>query len=76
MEEREIEINTETISLDKFLKWSGIVETGGQAKMIIQSGLVKVNDVIEKKRSRQLKPGDVVEFNDVKLKVVRSPKEI
>ena len=73
MEEREIEINTETISLDKFLKWSGTVETGGQAKVLIQEGLVKVNGSVEKKRSRLLKPGDVVEFNDLRLKVVQFP---
>ncbi|NLO89792.1 MAG: RNA-binding S4 domain-containing protein [Clostridia bacterium] len=70
MEERGIEINTETISLDKFLKWSGMVETGGQAKVLIQEGLVKVNGIVEKKRSRLLKPGDVVEYDSIRLKVV------
>ena len=39
--------------------------------LVFQEGLVKVNGSVEKKRSRLLKPGDVVEFNDLKLKVVQ-----
>ncbi|SHM18584.1 ribosome-associated protein [Caldanaerovirga acetigignens] len=59
---KEVPIRTETINLDQFLKWSGIVLTGGQAKLIIKQGLVKVNGQVETKRSRKLHPGDVVEF--------------
>lgn len=59
---REVFIKTETINLDQFLKWSGVVLTGGQAKLMIKQGLVKVNGEIETRRSRKLFPGDVVEF--------------
>ena len=38
-----IEINTEFIKLDAFLKFSGMCETGGEAKLCIEDGLVKVN---------------------------------
>lgn len=54
--------NTElTICLDQFLKLVGIVGTGGQAKMMIQGGEVRVNREVETRRRRKLAAGDVVE---------------
>jgi ribosome-associated protein len=58
-----------TIRLDQFLKLSGVVSTGGQAKLLIQDGVVTVNGQIETRRRRQLKQGDVVEFDDYQLTV-------
>ena len=55
-----IAIVTASISLDKFLKWAGIAETGGNAKYLIQNELVSVNGQAEKKRSRVLFDGDRV----------------
>ena len=43
MEKRTISIDTEFIRLDALLKFAGAVDTGGQAKLVIQDGLVKVN---------------------------------
>ncbi|MGB9814250.1 MAG: S4 domain-containing protein YaaA [Thermovenabulum sp.] len=57
----EVKINTEYIKLDSFLKWANIVSTGGQAKILIQEGKVKVNGEVETKRSRKIFPGDEVE---------------
>ncbi|MEM7168183.1 MAG: RNA-binding S4 domain-containing protein [Planctomycetota bacterium] len=54
-------MNEQTIKLDQFLKWIGIAETGGHAKILIQSGEVRVNDTLETRRSRRLHPGDTVE---------------
>lgn len=51
---------TETIKLDQFLKLMNQVSTGGQAKIVIQSGEVKVNGVIETRRGRKLVKGDRV----------------
>jgi len=51
-----------TLRLDQFLKLRGIAGTGGQAKLMIQDGLVKVNGSIETRRRRKLAAGDVVEF--------------
>jgi ribosome-associated protein len=56
-----IEIRTETIKLDQFLKWAGVVETGGEAKQLIVGGAVKVDGQIETRRGRMLAPGAVVE---------------
>jgi ribosome-associated protein len=51
----------ETIHLDQFLKLQGLVSTGGHAKIVIQGGEVKVNGLVETRRRRQLRIGDVVE---------------
>ncbi|WP_340140026.1 RNA-binding S4 domain-containing protein [Desulfofarcimen acetoxidans] len=51
--------------LDQFLKWATIVSTGGQAKILITSGGVKVNQSIEIKRGRNLKNGDIVQVGDI-----------
>ena len=50
----------ETIKLEQFLKLAQVVATGGQAKMLIQSGAVRVNGVVETRRGRKLRPGDSV----------------
>ena len=49
------------MNLDQFLKWSGVTPTGGQAKLLIQAGEVRVNGEVESRRGRGLKPGDRVE---------------
>ncbi|MEN2984167.1 MAG: RNA-binding S4 domain-containing protein [Dictyoglomaceae bacterium] len=67
---KEIEIYTPTITLNKFLKWARIVETGGQAKMFIISGKVKVNGEREIRRHKVLKDGDIIEINGNSYKVV------
>jgi ribosome-associated protein len=51
-----------TIQLAQFLKVLGWVGTGGEAKLLIQRGDVRVNGAIETRRGRQLQPGDVVEL--------------
>lgn len=48
------------MKLDQFLKWQGLVGTGGEAKQRIQRGDVTVNGTIETRRGRQLAPGDAV----------------
>lgn len=53
-----------TIQLAQFLKMQGLVSTGGEAKLLIQRGDVRVNGAIETRRGRQLHSGDVVELGD------------
>ncbi|MBD1900156.1 RNA-binding S4 domain-containing protein [Trichocoleus sp. DQ-A3] len=53
-------VNDSTIKLDQFLKWVGMVQTGGQAKLLIQQGFVLVNGTLETRRGRQLVSGDRV----------------
>jgi ribosome-associated protein len=47
-----------SIKLDQFLKLQGLVETGGQAKLLIQDGFVFVNGTVETRRGRKLRIGD------------------
>ncbi len=60
--QKKIKINTESIKLDQFLKWSNIVGSGGEAKNLIQAGNVLVNQEVEYSRGRKLYPRDKVEF--------------
>ena len=55
----QIKITTEFIRLDAALKMSGMAETGGQAKVIIQSGRVQVNGEPCLLRGKKMRPGDV-----------------
>jgi ribosome-associated protein len=48
------------IKLDQFLKWQGIAQTGGEAKIIIKQGIVTVNESAELRRGRKLVTGDRV----------------
>ncbi len=57
------EDNVETIPLDQFLKLAQVVQSGGEAKMLIQSGVVTVNGAVETRRGRKLRPGDRVEVD-------------
>ncbi|MBE9167020.1 RNA-binding S4 domain-containing protein [Pleurocapsales cyanobacterium LEGE 06147] len=52
--------NRPFIKLDQFLKWQGIVRTGGEAKLLIQGTEVSVNGTIETRRGRKLVSGDRV----------------
>ncbi|PRX31863.1 ribosome-associated protein [Orenia metallireducens] len=69
---REIKLNTESIKLDQFLKWANLVSTGGEAKVIIKAGDVKVNGEIEERRGRTLKENDVIEYQDIEYKIITS----
>jgi ribosome-associated protein len=58
-----------TLCLDQFLKLTSIAESGGQAKVMIQGGNVKVNGEIETRRRRKLVAEDVVEVGGRKWPV-------
>lgn len=67
--------NVSAIKLDQFLKLSGIVGTGGQAKPLIQGGEVRVNGQVETRRGRKLKAGDVVQFEGKSFEVAGSDSQ-
>lgn len=60
-----ITINTPSIQLDQFLKWAKVVQTGGEAKLLIKSGKVIVNNQIETRRGKKLKENDTVTVNNI-----------
>ena len=61
---KEIFIKDDFIKLDAALKFSGVIGTGGQAKMVIQDGLVLVNGEVCTMRGKKLRNGDTVEFEN------------
>lgn len=66
---REIVITTEFIKLQDLLKFSSLVETGGEAKERIQAGEAQVNGETCLQRGRKIRPGDEVSFAGEQLTV-------
>ncbi len=64
-----IEITTEYIKLQDLLKIAGLTYTGGEAKVMVQEGLVTVNGEVCTMRGRKIRPGDTVEFEGKTLEV-------
>lgn len=69
-----INISSEYIKLDQFLKLADCVPTGGMAKALLQEGAVKVNNEQEERRGRKLYPGDIIEVVDCGSFQVKSGK--
>ena len=67
-----IEISTEFIKLDALLKFASLTATGGEAKMAVTEGMVKVNGEVCTMRGKKIRPGDVVEFDRYVLQVERA----
>ena len=73
--ESENQVEQPKICLDQFLKTCG-VETGGQAKRLIQGGEVLVNNEVETRRRRKLIPGDEVQlYEDIFVVALAEPDE-
>ena len=67
----DIEIYTETIKLEQFLKFVGITQTGGQVKFLIDERMILVNGQIADQRSMQLHHGDEVEIVGEETFIIR-----
>ena len=66
---KEITITTEFIKLQDLLKFAALAETGGEAKLMVQEGMVSVNGEICTQRGKKIRPGDEVVLNDQHLTV-------
>ena len=64
-----IKLRDEYIKLGQALKAANLVEDGVEAKLVIQDGLVKVNNRVDIRRGRKLYDGDVVSFDGQKLRI-------
>jgi ribosome-associated protein len=64
MEPETISITTEFIKLDALLKLANLVGSGGEAKILIQEGEVKVNGETCLQRGKKIRPGDTVTLAD------------
>ncbi len=63
------------IRLDQFLKYEGLVRSGGEAKYLIQGGQVLLNGVVETRRSKKLQPGDRVTLGEHTVTVPEGGKQ-
>jgi ribosome-associated protein len=64
---RDIPVRGGEIALGQLLQFAGIVDTGGQAKQLLLSDEVLVNDEPEARRGRKLHEGDVIEVTGQEL---------
>ena len=66
-----IYLRDDFIKLGQALKAAGVVDSGVEAKEVILEGLVLVNGEVEIRRGRKLYEGDVVSFEDKKIKIAK-----
>ncbi len=64
-----IKIRDEFIKLGQAMKLAGLVDSGVEAKIDIQEGLVKVNGNVETQRGKKIYPGDMIEYDARQVKV-------
>ena len=64
-----IEIRDEFITLDNLLKFSGIAETGGEAKLMVIEGYVSLNGEVCTQRKKKIYKGDKIQIDDVEIQV-------
>lgn len=64
-----IKLREDYIKLGQALKAGGLVDSGVDAKFVIQDGLVKVNHEVEYQRGKKLVSGDIVEYNGETIKI-------
>lgn len=64
MQKETVAIITEFITMDKLLKFSGVADTGGQAFLMVEDGIVKLNGKLVTEKRKKVFPGDVVNIDD------------
>lgn len=66
-------IDTDYIELDKLLKRENLAASGGEARYLISQGWVLVNGIVETRKRKKLRPGDVVQLHEVAVRVEVAP---
>lgn len=66
----EIKLRDEFIKLGQAIKAANLVESGAEAKEVVQDGLVKVNGEVCTQRGKKLVAGDIVSFEGNEIKIV------
>ena len=72
---RDVVIKKQPVELCKILKFEGLAATGGDAKMVIADGQVKVNGEVELRKRKKIVDGDVTEFDGETLRIQYTPPE-
>jgi ribosome-associated protein len=64
-----VKLNTSPTELHKILKFEGLVASGGEAKQVIDNGLVSVNGEVETRKRKKIVAGDSIVFNETTLEI-------
>ena len=64
-----IKLRDEFIKLGQAMKLAGLIDSGLEAKIVIQNGEVKVNGEVDTRRGKKLVPGDIFEYEGNRVKV-------
>lgn len=70
--EQNVEIKTDFIKLDSLLKFAAVVQTGGEAKMLIDDGFVSVDGDACSQRGKKIYPGQMVVIDDLRITVIKN----
>ena len=72
MQKEQIAIITEFITMDKLLTFSGVADTGGQAFLMVEDGIIKLNGKLVTEKRKKVFPGDVVNIdNQIELTITK-----
>ena len=72
MQKEQIAIITEFITMDKILKFSGVADTGGQAFLMVEDGIIKLNGKLVTEKRKKVFPGDIVNIdNQIELTITK-----
>ncbi|GAA2231495.1 RNA-binding S4 domain-containing protein [Herbiconiux moechotypicola] len=69
----DVSIGGDGIRLGQFVKFAGLLDTGGNAKEAVIDGYVTVNGEVDRRRGRQLQLGDIVAFEGRRARVCAAP---
>jgi ribosome-associated protein len=66
----EFKLEGEFIPMIQLLKAANLVQSGGEAQIVVEAGLVKYNGAVDSRKRLKVRRGDIVEFKGQKIKVV------
>ena len=69
MQTLQFQMRGEFIELHKLLKIEGICASGGEAKMLVGSGEVRVDGAVELRKACKIRAGQIVETGAVRIEV-------
>jgi len=70
MEQITIQLRGDYIELNQLLKLAGACNSGGEGKMLVAEGIVKVNGTVELRKTYKVRAGETVVLEDLEIKVV------
>ena len=73
MQETQFRLEGDYIELNQLLKLEGVVDSGGAGKQLVASGAVRVDGVVELRKTCKIRAGQVVTLGDDEIRVLADP---